>query len=265
MDFSTVQGVILDMDGVLWRGDQPLPGATALFAFFSERGVRFVAATNNSSKSPADYVAKLAQMGISGVDESQIVTSGTATVTYLQARYPAGSSVHVLGGDGLKQMVAAAGFALSDDAPVVVAGIDFALTYQKLKQAARLIRGGADFIGTNADATFPMPDGLAPGAGSLLAALRTATDREPIIMGKPNAPMFEAALRVLGTGVGNTLMVGDRLNTDILGAQTVGLRAALVLTGVTHADDLAISAVHPDGVYNDLPALMAAWSGQNGG
>ncbi|CAG1772558.1 partial D-glycero-D-manno-heptose 1,7-bisphosphate phosphatase, partial [uncultured bacterium] len=113
--------------------------------------------------------------------------------------------------------------------------------------------------------TFPMPDGLAPGAGRLLAALQTATDREPIIMGKPNAPMFEAALRVLGTGVGNTLMVGDRLNTDILGAQTVGLRAALVLTGVTHADDLAISAVHPDGVYNDLPALMAAWSGQNGG
>lgn len=259
IDFSTVQGVILDMDGVLWRGDQPLPGAAELFVFLNTRGVRFVAATNNSSKSPADYVAKLARMGIGGIREAQIVTSGTATVSYLEARYPHGSSVHVLGGDGLKQMVARAGFVLADDAPVVVVGIDFALTYQKLKQAAFLIRGGAEFIGTNADATFPLPDGLAPGAGSLLAALRMATDREPVIMGKPNAPMFEAALRVLGTDAAHTLMVGDRLNTDILGAQNVGLRAALVLTGVTHRDDLDASAIHPDGVYAGLPELIEAW------
>jgi 4-nitrophenyl phosphatase len=261
IDFSTIQGVILDMDGVIWRGDQPLPGAAEFFDFLNQCGVRFVAATNNSSKPPADYVAKLTRMGIDGVGESQIVTSGTATVTYLEAHYPTGSRVHVLGGDGLMQMVAGAGFVLADEAPVVVVGIDFALTYQKLKQAAFLIRNGADFIGTNADATFPLPDGLAPGAGSLLAALRTATDREPVIMGKPNAPMFEAGLRVLGTDAAHTLMVGDRLNTDILGAQNVGLRAALVLTGVTHPDDLANSAVHPDGVYAGLPELIEAWRG----
>jgi 4-nitrophenyl phosphatase len=259
MDSSTINGVILDMDGVLWLGDQPLPGMADLFRFFRSRGIRFVLATNNSSKSPADYIAKLARMGVHGIEEWQIVTSGTAAVSYLQTHYPEGTNIHVLGGDGLKVMIGKAGYVLADDAPVVVAGIDVALTYDKLKRAALLIRNGAHFIGTNADVTIPVPEGLAPGAGSILAALRAATDCEPIIMGKPNAPMFETALRNLNTDAAHALMIGDRLQTDTLGAQNVGLRAALVLTGVATADDLASSNIRPDAVYKGLPELIAAW------
>jgi 4-nitrophenyl phosphatase len=259
MEFSTINGVILDMDGVLWRGDEPLPGMADLFQFFRSRGIRFVLATNNSANSPADYVGKLARMGINSVNEQQIVTSGTAAVNYLQMHFPSGTNVHVLGGDGLKELIAGAGYALADDAQVVVAGIDTALTYDKLKRAALLIRKGANFIGTNADVTIPVPDGLAPGAGSILAALRAATDCAPIIMGKPNAPMFEAALRVLNTDAAHAIMIGDRLQTDILGAQAVGMRAALVLTGVTSQDDLNASPILPDAVYNGLPELVAAW------
>ncbi len=202
MDFSSITGVIMDMDGVLWRGTQPLPGVASFFDFLRERGLAYALASNNSSRTPADYDAKLRQMGIEGVDERQIVTSGTATVDYLRAHYPAGSAVYVVGMDGLRAMIRAAGFQIADAAGVVVAGIDFELTYATLKRATYLIRAGADFIGTNADATFPLPDGLAPGSGSILAALTTATDVTPTVIGKPYPPMFAAALHALGTTAG---------------------------------------------------------------
>ena len=259
MTFSQISGVVMDMDGVIWRGDEVLPGAHALFELLRERGLPFVAATNNSSKSPADYTRKLSRIGIEGVSEDSILTSGKAAVNYLQQHYPAGTAVHVVGGDGLKGMVARTGYELADVADVVVVGIDFHLTYDKLKRAAYLIRAGAEFIGTNSDRTFPLPDGLAPGAGSVLALLQTATDREPIIMGKPNRPMFDAALDVLGTTPATTLMIGDRLDTDILGAQAAGLKTALVLTGVTPRAELAASPIDTDGVYADLPELLAEW------
>ncbi len=259
MNFSMISAVIMDMDGVLWRGDEMLPGVDTFFDFLRGRGLTFVLASNNSSRTPADYVAKLEGMNLNGVSEGQIVTSGTAAVDYLKTHYPAGSSIHVIGADGLKTMITGAGFILADEARVVVIGIDFKLTYDKLKRAAYLIRSGADFIGTNADATFPMVDGLAPGTGSILAALRTATDRAPIIMGKPSKPMFEAALHTLGTTAETTLMIGDRLDTDIEGAQVAGLKAALVYTGVTSPEILAASTIKPDGIYADLSALMGAW------
>ncbi len=229
MHLSDINGIIMDMDGVLWRGDVALPGLADFFDFLHARKLPFILASNNSSRTRADYVAKLTKMGITRVTEAEIVTSGTATVDYVQMHYPPGSAVHVLGGDGLKAMMRAAGFSLTDDARIVVAGIDFDLTYDKLRRAARLIRDGADFIGTNDDATFPTDDGLVPGAGSILAALKTATDRQPFMIGKPNAPMFDAALRLLGTAPQSTLMIGDRLDTDILGAQQAGLKTALVL------------------------------------
>lgn len=259
MNLSSISGVIMDMDGVLWRGDQILPGVGAFFDFLQRQGLPFVLATNNSAKAPADYVSKLSGMGIHGVSAGQIVTSGTATVDYLLTRYPVGTAIHVLGGDGLMALISGAGYVLSDDAGIVVSGIDIHLTYDKLKRAALLIRRGADFIGTNADASIPVADGLAPGSGSILAALKTATDVEPLVIGKPGKPMFEAARHALGTAPENTLMIGDRLNTDIHGAQQAGLKAALVLTGVATVEDVEVGLVKPDGVYTDLPALMAAW------
>ncbi len=259
MDLSSITGVIMDMDGVLWRGMTPLPGAAAFFDFLRQRGLPYALASNNSSRTPANYDVKLRQMGIEGVEERQIVTSATATVDYLREHYPAGSAVYVVGMEGLRTLISAAGFQIADEAKVVVAGIDFELTYATLKQATYLIRAGADFIGTNGDRTFPLPDGLAPGTGSILAALATATDVTPTVIGKPNAPMYMAALHLLGTTAATTLMIGDRLDTDIEGAQKAGLPAALVLTGVTSPETLAASSIKPDGVYDDLPALMAAW------
>jgi 4-nitrophenyl phosphatase len=138
---------------------------------------------------------------------------------------------------------------------VVVAGLDWDLTYAKLKRASYLIRRGADFIGTNPDTTYPAPEGPVPGTGSMLAALRAATGRVPVVIGKPYPPMYEAALKVLGTPASQTLMIGDRIDTDISGAMPLGLRTALVLTGISTRADLA-DGIHPDGVFDNIPALL---------
>lgn len=269
MRFRTLSGVIFDMDGVLWRGDQPLDGLAELFRWLAESALPYALATNNSSKTPADYVAKLERMGVSGVPPERIVTAGTATAEALKRRYPAGTTVYVVGMGGIRQALDEAGFDLLPDdasappAQVVVCGVDFALTYDKLRLATLHIRRGADFYGTNPDRTFPTPEGLVPGAGSLLAALVAATDVTPTVIGKPHPPMFEMALAMLNAPAENVLMVGDRLDTDIQGAQAVGLRTALLLTGVTTPEMLATSDIWADVAYEDLPALLRAWAGDD--
>lgn len=260
LSLKDIRAVVSDMDGVLWRSTDILPGAVDFFQFMRAKQIPFVLASNNSSRSPADYVAKIGKAGLGPVTEAEIVTSATTTADYLKAHYPQGTRVHVLGGSGLHGLVADAGFPSVDtDADVVVAGLDFDLTYDKLRRAALLIRAGADFIGTNDDVTFPSTEGLIPGAGSLLAALRAATDREPIVMGKPGRAMFETALRILGTAPEHTLMIGDRLNTDIAGAQATGMRTALVLSGVSTRDEAEAADQPPDAIFADLAALTAAW------
>jgi 4-nitrophenyl phosphatase len=266
MDFKHIRGVVMDMDGVLWRGEEPLPGLAEMFVWLAETGMPYVLASNNSGKTRADYIAKLARMGVDDVPESSIVTSGTATAAYLQSRYRPGTRVHVLGMDGLRQTLDEAGYDVynqSNDEPVevVVVGVDFALTYDKLKQAALYIRSGADFVGTNPDRTFPLPEGLVPGTGSLIAALQAATDRQPVIIGKPGRPMFQAALDVLDSPAAQTVMIGDRLDTDIQGAQEAGLKTILVFSGVTTADELAGAQMWPDVAYDGLPELLKAWAG----
>jgi 4-nitrophenyl phosphatase len=238
----------------------PLPGLIEFFDLLQARGIPFALATNNSAKAPVEYVAKLARMGVLNVLPEQIITSGTATVSYMQTRYSPGTRVYVLGGDGLRTILTDAGYDVSEDgADVVMVGFAPNLTYERLKKASLLIRAGADFIGTNPDPSIPTPEGLAPGAGSIVAAVQTATDCQPVIIGKPHPPMFEAALRFLGTSPAETLMIGDRLTTDIEGAQQVGLRTTLVLSGVTTREELATSSTRPDEVYEDLAALVMAW------
>ena len=265
MKFSQIEGIVLDMDGVLWRSNEPLPGMHELFQWLDESNIPFALATNNSGKTRADYINKLAGMDVHTVPESAIVTSGTATADYLQSHYMPGTRVLVFGMDGLRQVIEEAAFDVdSDDKPqVVVAGINFDLTYDDLRVAALAIRAGADFIGTNPDKTFPSPSGLVPGAGSLIAALEAATDVTPVIIGKPAAPMFETALSIVGTAPENTLMVGDRLNTDIAGASQLGMPTALVLTGVTSPDELSNpdAEAWPDVAYEGLPELLKAWAG----
>ncbi len=255
-----IKAIISDMDGVLWRGDMPLPGITAFFEALHERQLPFALATNNSAKTRLDYVKKLAKMGVPNIVEDCIVTSGTATAAYLQKHYEPGAAIHVFGSAGLYDVVRTAGFAITENgaAQAVVAGLKWELDYDSIKRASFAIRAGADFIGTNPDTTFPTPEGDAPGAGSLLAAIEAASGVSPTIIGKPYPHMFEAALDLLGTDPAETLMIGDRLNTDIIGASRLGIQTALVLTGISSSDELAASDVQPNYTYSDLPALVQA-------
>lgn len=264
MKYNKIRAAVFDMDGVLWEGSHALDGLTDIFDWLHEQRIPYILATNNSSKTAADYVAKLAGMGVDGVDEARIVTSSSATAEYLAKRYPAGTKVHVLGMNGIRRALTDAGFDVDDDAPeveVVVSGIDFELTYEKLKRTALRLNSDAAFYATNADKTFPSPEGLIPGAGSLLAALETASGRQATVIGKPNAPMYEIALDRLGTAPSETLMVGDRLDTDIAGAFALGMPSVLLFSGVTTPEMLITSDIQPDVAYEDMPSLVRAWAG----
>ncbi len=252
----------MDMDGVLWRGDTPLPGLCDLFDFLRAHHLPFVLATNNSGRHPEQYVSKLANMGVDGIQQRQIITSGTATADYLQGQYPAGTRLHVIGHDGLRRVLREAGFVLADDnVKAVVVGIDFEFTYARARHATLLIRQeGAAFIGTNPDVTFPSPDGLVPGAGSVIAMIEAAVDVQPTIIGKPAEAMFRVGLERLGSDPAHTLMIGDRINTDIEGAQATGLQTALVLTGVTTRAEADAHPDPPDAIYDTLHDLLADWT-----
>lgn len=258
--WASLRGVVCDMDGVLWRGDEPLPHLVAWFSFLRQRGLAFCLATNNATKSAHDYIEKLARMGVTDITARHIVTSASATADYLRQRFVPHSPIHVLGGAGVKQAIQQAGLRLADpdEMPVaVVVGLDRELSYDKARRAAHWIRQGAPFIGTNPDTTFPMPDGLAPGAGSLIAMIQAASGQTPLIIGKPAPTLYQMALAQMEIPAEAALMVGDRLDTDIDGARALGMATALVLTGVSRAEDVPPARV--DGVFADLGALMQVW------
>jgi len=260
LDLRTLRAVVLDMDGVLWRGDAVLPGIADFFAFCQREGIAYAFATNNSTKTVDMYVDRLKRLGISA-DPEQIITSAVATSEYIARHYPVETPVYVIGGPGIRDGLSARGFQEDPErAELVVVGMDMAVTYDKLKVAALRIRAGATFIGTNGDRTFPIPEGLVPGNGSILAAIEAATDTAPLIIGKPETAMFEVALRRMDVGAGQMLMVGDRLETDILGAQRAGLRTALVLTGITTPEQARTDPIQADAVFESLVALHAEWA-----
>jgi 4-nitrophenyl phosphatase len=259
-DFRAIAGVVLDMDGVLWRSAEILPGVPDFFLFLRRCGIPFVLATNNSTRNARDYVARASSLGIP-VGDDQVVTSGQVTAEELARNHPPGTPIYVIGSESLADLLTKYGYIVDPGhAQVVVVGLDMKFTYDKLQTAGRLILAGAEFIGTNGDRTLPMPDGLAPGNGSILAAIQAMTGCAPRLMGKPESAMFHAALKRLNTPPERTLMIGDRLDTDIAGAQRAGLRAALVLSGVSGAGD--VGSIVPDAVYDDLAALYAAWRSQ---
>jgi 4-nitrophenyl phosphatase len=257
--FTSLRAVILDMDGVLWRSNQVLPGVTEFFAFVQQHQIAFALATNNSTKSAESYVERLNQIGIPAGPE-QVITSAAATADYVSRRYPPETPLYIIGEAGIHQTLAERGYHEDpEQARVVIVGLDTTFSYDKLKIATLRIRAGADFIGTNSDRTFPIPGGLVPGNGSLLAAVQAATDVEPVVIGKPEKIMFEVALQRMGTTPAQTLMIGDRLETDILGARRAGLPSALVLTGVTPGDQARVDDIQADGVFDSLLALYHAW------
>ncbi len=255
-----ISGLVLDMDGVLYRGNHALDGARELFPALRRAGLSFIMLTNNSTLTQQQYAEKLARMGIA-VEPSTIVTSAVATSLYLMQHYPDGGGVYVLGESGLlSTLTSVPGFRADGWQPrFVVVGLDYHFNYDALQRACSAIRGGALFIATNTDATLPVEGGeLWPGAGSIVAAVRTGSGVEPIVIGKPNTYMGEMALLKLDHPAGRVLCVGDRLETDIKMGRDINTKTALLLTGVSKRDDIERTGIKPDYVYSGLPDLMAA-------
>ena len=256
-----IKQFILDMDGVLWRGDTLLPGFEQFFTTMAERDIPFVLATNNASKTPDQYVKKLANYGLT-VTEAQIMTSAEATGSYLRSSYPAGTMAYVLGGDGLHEAMSKRGFVVVDDykpdsnVELVVVGFNPAVCYKEMADATLYINNqGARFVGSNPDSSFPHELGQMPGAGAILALIATATDVQPEIIGKPGPTIFAQALERLGAKASETAMIGDRLNTDIAGADAAGLTKILVLSGISQLEELAESPWQPDLIFKHLGDL----------
>jgi 4-nitrophenyl phosphatase len=258
---ATLRGLILDMDGVLWEGNTALPGMQDFFRFLRDRGIRFLLATNNASLTPESYVNKLGRMGVAA-ETAEILTSAMATAEYLKKTARPGERVYVIGEEGLIRAVEGAGLQVTGpdslDARYVVCGMDRKLSWDKLACATINIRNGARFLGTNGDVTFPTERGITHGNGAILAALSAASGVRPTVIGKPSPAMMRIAVRKLGLPKARIAAVGDRLETDILGAAAVGLKSILVFTGVTHRKDLRKSRIRPTWVFADLPALQAA-------
>jgi 4-nitrophenyl phosphatase len=261
-ELATIQAAVIDMDGVLWRGQTPMPGLADFFGWLRRRELPFVLATNNASKTPHDVVERLAGWGVD-ISPDEVLTSSIATAAHLAKQHDEGTLVYAIGGAGLRQALRSRGFRLIDGheeaARLVVVGIDFDLTYDKLACAAVHVQRGATFVATNTDRSYPSELGRLPGAGAIVAAVETATGVSPDVIGKPHAAMFRIALERLATDPAHTVMIGDRLDTDILGGARVGMRTVLVTSGIDDRAAARAAAVPPDMVLDDIGALAAAW------
>lgn len=240
---------VLDLDGVVWLGDEPIPGSAAAVARLRERGERVVVVTNNSALTVAAYEAKLARAGVPTAADD-IVTSAQVAAGMVKP----GERVLVCAGDGVREALDARGLETVAEGPadVVVVGWTRDFDYALLTRAMRAVRGGARLLGTNDDATYPTPDGVLPGGGSLVAAVAYASGVTATFAGKPHPPMVDAVTARFGRV---DVMVGDRPSTDGLLARGLGARFALVLSGVTKDSDLPVDPA-PDLVAPDLAGLV---------
>ena len=240
---------VLDLDGVVWLADTPIPGAGEAVARLRASGERVLFATNNSFPPRAETEAKLARFGIPA--EGDVLSSPMAAARLVEP----GERVLVLGGPGIVEAVRARGAVpvRDGDAEVVAVGFHRDFDYERLRIAARAVDRGARLVATNDDATYPTPDGPIPGGGALVAAVAYATGVTPIVAGKPHGPMVDL---VRAAGGGDGTVVGDRPDTDGAFARRLGYRFALVLTGVTSRADLPVEP-QPDAVADSLAALVA--------
>jgi 4-nitrophenyl phosphatase len=256
---AAVKNLIIDLDGVLWRGETPMPGLAHFFETLRAKQINFVMATNNGTKTAAMHADKLARFGVT-VDPSRILTVAEATAGYLAERYPAGTPIYVLGSEGLRDAHAAVGFRIvtaeqvKNGAPaeIVIGGLHFDFTYETLAMGALLVERGAQFVVTDLDSTHPTEAGTLPGGGAILSTIITTTGVAPVSIGKPGPILFESALKRLGSKPENTAMIGDRLGTDIAGGNAAGLYTILVLTGLSTAEDVATGDVKPDVILKDI-------------
>jgi 4-nitrophenyl phosphatase len=249
---------IFDLDGCIYRGDAPIPGAEKTVSTLRGKGKKVLFLTNNSTRTPEGFSEKLRGFGID-VPPSLILTSAGATAIHMRSLEK--GRVFVVGEIGLEEALAKEGFEVVGEscamkAKYVVSGLDRALTYGKVAAACSAIRGGATYIATNEDPVLPHEGGYLPGAGSIVSMIRTATGRRPLVIGKPSRRMVEMALGLLKTGRDRTAMVGDTLDLDIAAAKRARLFSILVLTGVSGREDVEKSRVKPDLILESVRDLI---------
>ncbi len=261
---NAIKNLILDMDGVLWRGETPMPGLVEFFATLRRLNINFVLATNNATKTAVMYTEKLARFNVH-IPPRQILTSAETTAVYLSEQYERGTAVYIIGEKGLHDAFTAKEFRIitpeqvynGATAPLVVAGFTRHITYPELAMGSLLVHKGATFIGTNPDPAYPSEIGPLPGAGSLQAVITAATGVQPTIIGKPSPIIFQEAVKRLDGTTANTAMVGDRLTTDIKGGNDAGLNTILLLSGISSQADIARENIHPNFIFQDITDLAA--------
>lgn len=263
-DVPPVRAYLMDMDGVLVRGAELITGADEFIARLRAQDIPFLILTNNSVYTPRDLKVRLSRIGLH-VEERELFTSALATAQFLSTQHPSGSAF-AIGESGLTTALHDVGYVLTDIQPeYVVLGETVSYSYQRLTQAVRLVAGGARFIATNPDPVGPAEGGLVPATGAVAALIAEATGVQPYFIGKPNALMMRAALRRLNAHSETTVMIGDRMDTDIRAGTEAGMRTILVLTGVTHREQvnrypyrpthIAESVAHIDSARGAVPSL----------
>ena len=264
MNLSQIKTWVFDLDGVIWRGESAIEGAAPAVAALQTRGCRAMFASNNSTRTPQFFADKLAKIGIRAAP-ADIVTSTTVTLAHLKRRFPDGGRIFIVGEAGLRTQLEGAGFEVTQKTDgdleiviAVVAGLAREFCYPDLARAQQYILGGALFIATNRDATFPIEGGVLPGAGAAIAALQTASGRAPETMGKPEPAMLRQIVESQGLRNSEVALVGDRLDTDIACAHRAHVASVWVATGVIDwpAARAAQDEEKPDFLFENLTELI---------
>lgn len=251
-----IKGVILDLDGTVYRGDEAVPGAPEFVRCLRRRGVRVLFVTNRANRTPETVCGQLCGYAID-CTPSDVLTSAQAT-----ARFLGSGSAYCVGEPALETALRDEGLKVTHDRPeYVVVGYDRSFSYEKMRAACTFIVRGARFIATNPDRRLCTPDGVVPGTGAIVASIAVGSGREPTVVGKPQPHIMHMALDALGLPAGQVLAVGDNLETDVPSGRAAGMRTALILTGVSTRADLPGAAHAPDWVidnYDELDARLRA-------
>lgn len=255
-----LDGLIVDLDGVVWTGGEAIPGSGDALAALQRHGIDVVFLTNDPSTSRSEHAARLTKLGVEAT-EAEVVTAGRAMASLVLEREGPSRHVFVVGSGALRREMRRVGLGLSDgeagrDAGVVAVGAHPGFNYEELRIAATAVRNGAGFYAAGRDATFPMPDGPWPATGSILAAIETAADRRAVVAGKPETYIFRIAQSLLANRR-RVAIVGDHLESDIVGGRRAGLITILVLTGTAAKEDIETADRQPDLVLPRLADILA--------
>ena len=249
------KGFICDMDGVMYHGNKLLPGVKEFVDWLYREEKNFLFLTNSSERSPKELQIKLARMGLE-VDESHLYTSALATAKFISSQAP-GCSAYVIGGAGLVTALHDAGITMNDvDPDYVIIGEGNTYNYENILKAVKLVMRGAKLIGTNSDLTGPAEDGIIPACRAMISPIEMATGQKAYFVGKPNPLMMRTGLRILGVHSEDAVMIGDRMDTDIVAGIETGLDTVLVLSGVTDQNEIKKFPYRPRLVLNgvgDIP------------